>query len=392
MPVSTGPARVVLLSKALISAAYRRKAEMIGGDPAVELHVVVPPLWRDGDVTRPLEPGAAPSYRLHVVPIARPGSFHTHTYPGLASTLARIRPHLVHIDEEPYNLATFQALRASRALGSATLFFTWQNLRRAYPPPFGWFERYAYRRVDGAMAGSRTAAAVLRRKGYRGSLWVVPQFGVDEESFRPADPAPEGTPGAPVVVGYAGRLVAAKGVDVLLQALASVGFRFRLEVVGGGEAEAELKATAERLGIGGAVAWRPWLASGEMPAFFQSLDVLVLPSRTTPNWAEQFGRVLVEAMACAVPCVGSASGEIPHVIGDGGVIVPEGDPAHLARALSALAADGARRRQLGRAGRERVLEHFTMARVAGDTLDVYRHLLGLDPAASARLRARGAAL
>ena len=65
-------------------------------------------------------------------------------------------------------------------------------------------------------------------------------------------------------------------------------------------------------------------------------DVLVGPSLTTPRWKEQFGRMLVEAMACGVPVIGSDSGEIPHVIGDAGIVVPEGDRVALCAAIARL--------------------------------------------------------
>jgi glycosyltransferase involved in cell wall biosynthesis len=118
-----------------------------------------------------------------------------------------------------------------------------------------------------------------------------------------------------------------------------------------------------------------------MPAFYQGLDVFVLPSRTLPNWKEQFGRVLIEAMACAVPVVGSDSGEIPHVIGDGGLIFPEDDVEALHACLQQLAVDPAAREGLGAVGRARVLANFTMRAVAVQTVDLYHNLLARQKAA-----------
>jgi len=103
--------------------------------------------------------------------------------------------------------------------------------------------------------------------------------------------------------------------------------------------------------------------------------VLVVPSRTRPNWKEQFGRVIVEAMACGVPVIGSSSGAIPDVIGDAGLIVPEGDRAALAGALRGLMSDPDRRRDLAERGRARVLARYTQAQVAAQTVDVYRSML-----------------
>ena len=111
-----------------------------------------------------------------------------------------------------------------------------------------------------------------------------------------------------------------------------------------------------------------------MPAVYRSCDVVVLPSRTMPSWKEQFGRVLIEAMACQVPVVGSDSGEIPNVIGDAGLIFPEGDVAALTRQLRTLMDDRTLRQQLGAAGRQRVLTRFTMARIAAESVAVYTTL------------------
>ena len=64
----------------------------------------------------------------------------------------------------------------------------------------------------------------------------------------------------------------------------------------------------------------PQIPSDQVAVEMRKLHALVLPSRTTPRWKEQFGRVLIEAMACGVPPVGSDSGEIPHVIDDAGLV------------------------------------------------------------------------
>jgi glycosyltransferase involved in cell wall biosynthesis len=112
-----------------------------------------------------------------------------------------------------------------------------------------------------------------------------------------------------------------------------------------------------------------------MPAYYRQLDVLVLPSRTRPNWKEQFGRVLVEVMACGVVVIGSDSGEIPNVIGDAGLLFPEGQVDRLRAHLGRLLGEPALRAELARRGRERVLARYTQARVAAQTYQVYREIV-----------------
>ncbi|MBL8164556.1 MAG: glycosyltransferase family 4 protein, partial [Anaerolineae bacterium] len=221
-----------------------------------------------------------------------------------------------------------------------------------------------------ALMGTQSAADVWRAKGYARPLAVVPQFGVDPQLFQP------GTPDArPFTIGYIGRLVVEKGVDLLLDAAARLRGEWRLRLVGSGPQEDALRAQAERLGIAERITWIPWAASTEMPAQYHELDALALPSLTRPNWKEQFGRVLIEAMASGVPVIGSDSGAIPGIIGDAGIVVPEGDAEALAGALCKLRDDAACRERLAASGRAHVLAHFTHEQVAADTVAAYRAML-----------------
>jgi glycosyltransferase involved in cell wall biosynthesis len=169
--------------------------------------------------------------------------------------------------------------------------------------------------------------------------------------------------------------VAEKGVDLLLEALAGLQGIWRAYILGSGPEGEALQDQARRLGLADRVTFDDWLPSAQMPAYYRQLDVLVVPSRTRPNWKEQFGRVLIEAMACGVPVVGSDSGEIPNVIGDAGLIFPEGQVDILREHLGRLLRDLDLRSELAQRGRERVLAHYTQARVAAETYDVYRALL-----------------
>jgi glycosyltransferase involved in cell wall biosynthesis len=376
-----------MVSKALVVGVYQHKLAELARFPDVELTAIVPPRWRDqrGDVA--FQRGHAAGYDLIVAPLLCNGSYHLHFYPTLGRLLHRLRPDILHMDEEPYNLATWHALRLARQVGARSLFFTWQNLHRRYPWPFRAFEQANYRRAAYAIVGNRDAAAVLRAKGYAGPVSVIPQFGVDPDLFRPqsavgnrqsavGSPQPILCPllpasCSPFIIGYAGGLVPEKGVDLLLRACAGGSEDWSLLIQGDGPERSRLAALATDLGVAARVHFLGRRPSTEMPAFYQALDVLVLPSVSRPNWIEQFGRVLVEAMACGVPVIGSTCGEIPHVIGDAGLVFFEGDVAALREALVALAADPPRRAGLAAAGRARVLAQFTQAQVAAATYRVY---------------------
>jgi glycosyltransferase involved in cell wall biosynthesis len=286
--------------------------------------------------------------------------------------LRAFAPDVVHIDEEPYNFATLHAMRLAKRASARALWFSWQNLNRRYPLPFRYFEQYNLCCADYAIVGSEGSAAVWRAKGYAGPLTVIPQFGVDASIFAPRDRGQSA--GGDFVIGYAGRLVPEKGCDLLLEAVAGLDGAWRLVVLGAGPERERLEASARRLGIAGRVSFRDWLPALDLPAFYRSLNVFVLPSRSQHNWVEQFGRVLVEAMACGVPVVGSDCGEIPHVIGDAGLVFSEGDVKALREHLVRLMRDSELRAGLARRGRERVLARFTQAHIAAQTVEVYRAL------------------
>ena len=396
--------RVVMVSKALVVGIYQRKLEEIARLPGVELTAIVPSGWRDRRGTVTLDRAHTSGYHLVDAPLAFNGQYHFHFYPTLGGLLRALRPEVLHMDEEPYNLATWHALRLGHSVGAKSLFFTWQNLKRRYPWPFRYFEAANYHGAAYAIAGSDDAQRVLRAKGYRGPVAVIPQFGVDPWIFSPRPGADEEAPAgarsdadalppqhqgdherAPgFAIGYVGGLVPEKGVDVLLRACVGLPVPdWSLSIAGDGPERARLTDLAGALGLGDRVRFLGQMPSTETPDFYRQLDVLVLPSLNRPNWVEQFGRVLIEAMASGVVVAGSRSGEIPNVIGDAGLIFPEGDSASLRDALSGLAADPARRRALAAKGRARVLECFTQERIAAATYRVYCDMLGLGPGGQA---------
>lgn len=160
-------------------------------------------------------------------------------------------------------------------------------------------------------------------------------------------------------VGYAGRLVTSKGVDDLLKAVAAMQRPARLVLVGEGPERERLEAAP---GVTVQIGW----SHENMNQALSQFDVLVLPSRTTPSWKEQFGRVLLEALWCGVPVVGSDSGEIPHLIErtGGGRIFPEGDVLALAAILDELADSPELCRSLAETGEAVARRSYSVSAIA----------------------------
>ena len=379
--------KVLLLSKACVVGAYQKKLEEIARHDGVELTVVVPPEWRDERGVLRLERTHTTGYDLRVQPIALNGQFHLHFYPGLGRVIHQVQPDVVHIEEEPYNLATFQAMVDAQRIGARTVVFTWQNLQRRYPPPFMWMESYVLAHTDTLLTGNTEGVEVWRAKGYQGAVEVLPQFGVDPDIYTPiARPTRQSKPSVllrrnarrpsqnEMVIGYIGRLVPEKGIDVLLQAAAQLQGPWELRILGSGPERDRLEKMAQWLGILPRVSFDLPIPSTRMPYYYSGLDVLVLPSRTRTNWKEQFGRVLIEAMACRVVAVGARCGAIPEVIGEAGLTFTEGDPADLRAQLQRLLDAPSLRLELAEKGRQRVLDCYTQSQVAARTVEIYQRL------------------
>ena len=366
--------RVLMVSKACVVGTYQKKLEELAAFPNVELIVVVPPYWKESGRTILLERQHTTGYTLATEPMVLNGHFHIHFFPGLERRVRSTRPDIVHIEEEAYNLSTYLAVRSARRSGAQTTLFSWQNTLRRYPPPFSWMETYVLQNVDHSIAGNTEAVNVLRAKEYRGPVTVIPQFGVDPEVFRSMPEVRSSRPAGCFTIGYAGRLVEQKGVDLLLQAAAKLPCDWHLRLLGAGPLRPLLLRLADELGVGSRVTLESPIPSRRMPFFLNSLDVLALPSVTRRNWKEQFGRVLVEAMACEIPVIGSDSGEIPNVIGDSGLLFPEGECEALQGQLVSLANCRELRDALATQGRERVMARFTQARIAAKTYQVYEAL------------------
>jgi glycosyltransferase involved in cell wall biosynthesis len=388
--------KVLMLSKALIVGAYQKKLEEMAAIEGVELTVVMPPSWNDPRGGTRLERVHTSGYELLVTNLSFNGNFHLHFYPKLRSIVRRVQPDIFHIDEEPYNLATFHAMWLAQSIGAKTVVFTWQNLLRRYPPPFSLMERYVLNKADALLVGNAEAAEVWRRKGYLGPMHLIPQFGVDPAIYYRRERVSKrgktsvfkrrnvGSPSMPaLVIGYVGRMVEEKGIELLLHAVSKLDGPWNLQILGDGPDRKRLEYMAQWLGIGPRVTFDEKMPSSHLPNYFSGLDVLVLPSLTRSNWKEQFGRVLIEAMACDVIALGARSGAIPEVIGEAGLTFEEGNADELRSQLQRLLEDVALRKDLREKGRKRVTDHYTQAAIARHTVEVYRQLMGeTDPPAA----------
>jgi glycosyltransferase involved in cell wall biosynthesis len=363
--------KVLMISKScVVGGLHGRLREL--AKLGVDLTVVVPPRYG----SQPLEVREADSYKIQVLPCWFTPYNHFHFYPV---RMGKIDADLVHLEEEPWSLVTHQFMRVCVSRQKPVIFITWQNIYKSYPVPFNYFERFTFKHAEACIAGNGEAVDILRRKGFNKPVSLIQYHGVDPELFAKRDMTALRTKlglQEAFVIGYVGRIVQEKGISDLIQSLASLPERCVLVLMGEGEFRRNAEKLAERLGVASRIRWVPFVSSLEVPDYMNILDVLVLPSRTTRRWKEQFGRVLIEAMACETPVVGSSSAEIPNVIGEAGLVFPEGDVAALTERLRSLYEGPDLAARLGAKGRARVLERFTHQRIAEETVKVYRQVLG----------------
>ncbi len=309
------------------------------------------------------------TFPIHHVPVVKPGHITFHCYPRLPmAAIRRFAPDVIYSTQEPWSLSNLQFLLLAKQLKIPFFFHTNQNLFKNYPPPFRWFEQLSYRAAGTALSYSEEARQVMIKKGLKRPSLVIP-YATSIEQFQPGREEPlrqELGLADAVVIGYMGRFVAEKGVELIIQALAKLPDTVKLLLVGSGVEEAQLRAEAAERGVAERVVFTGSVAHNQADRYMRCLDILVLPSRTASNWKEQFGRVLIEALACKIPVVGSDSGEIPNVIQatGGGLVFPEGDADALAKCLGELIASPERRRELASTGYEAVHDRYTFEAVA----------------------------
>jgi len=235
------------------------------------------------------------------------------------------------------------------------------------------------RRLPSVLTVSGTSRAeIVDHLGVREDRIHVVHIGADTNLFSP-DPSVPVVPGRIVTTSSAD--VPLKGLVFLVEALAKVRTEHpdaHLVVVGKRPTEGPVAQAMERYGLEGAVEFVKGISDAELVDLVRSAEVACVPSLY-----EGFSLPAAEAMATGTPLVATTGGAIPEVAGRDGetcLAVPPGDPGALAAGLSRLLGDPELRRRLGRAGRERVLRHFTWARAAEGTVARYREAISGSPA------------
>lgn len=365
--------RILVVSHSCVNPVTQQLYAELQRQTGWDFTILLPALWNDEFGNR-LRPSTLSGFDVELVeaPVWPNGNIILHAYQKNLSCLLRAGGFdAIYVNHEPYAVATAQVCWANRRAKRIPFgFYSCQNLDKKYPAPFCWTEQMVYRSSAFAFPITDSVAKVLRSKGYAGSLTVCP-LPLDPNFYRPRSRAErvETIPreNGEVVIGYVGRVVEQKGLRTLIEALAKLPrTNWKLIVIGTGTFEAKFDELVNERRLAGQVTRLGFMPHDVTPRYLAALDVLVLPSETHANWKEQFGRVIVEALACGVPVIGSNSGEIPTLINasGGGCVFPERNPTALAELLLQMIGDHSLRKSYAKVGRSWALHSVSLSAVA----------------------------
>lgn len=362
----------VLLSNQRKLEALVRQAKVQGLE--MELTLLTPPKNLESAGWVELERESCDAFDIKVGwPLASmvAGKRYAQFYPFMGRYLKEIQPDVIDLWEEPWSAVSWQTQGlAQRICPKAKIIHeTEQNIFKEFPFPFGAFEKKVLERTDWFIARNEEAKKVIVEKGFKGPISVLPN-GLSEEDFQP-NPSinlREQLGLGEFVVGYVGRLEEQKGILDLVAAREMMTPKPDLLLVGVGPLADKLKSTDERIFVHGPIPQK------ELPNWYAAMDVLVLPSRTMPNWKEQFGRTIIEAWAVGIPVIGSDSGAIPSVIGDAGLIFLEGNKEDLKNKMMLLTERSASMKYI-ELGKIRLRDNFTWQVIAEKMVGIYKKLM-----------------
>ncbi len=364
--------RAAIVSHLYADPANRAKLKALAG-LGVSVTAAVPDRWVSNGGTHETT-GAGNDGGVQVIPIPVRGPV---TEPGqllwnakaLRSLITAFKPDVIHVEEEPWSQPAALGLRLARRLGVPGVLATAESLPRSYTIGQRFRRERSLSQAAGLIGANNLALALVTKRRPSAPHLSLPRFGVIAPIVAPREPH------AGLAIGFVGRLVPERGLDLLFRACVGLAGKWTLTVVGTGPSQEELEGLAQRLGIAARISWLGALPRQAVDAIWPRLDCLVLPSRTTERWVMTAGRAAIDAMAHGVAVVGTDSGALAEIVGKGGRIVPEEDVPALTAAIQELDADRAECERLGEAGRRRIVEEFSDAAVAGKMLAFWRTLI-----------------
>lgn len=292
---------------------------------------------------------------------------------GLEKTIAGFD--IVHTAETA-NYYSLQAIRArQKGLVAKVGVTCWENIpfaREDYPASRELKEKVRSE-ADHFLAVTEGAKRALMKEGVAEERITVIPMGVDIKKFKSKFKVKD-----ELKILFVGRLEEEKGVWEILEAFKTLRSDYKdikLIVVGQGTEAGKIKDWLKGSNLLRWVQLRGAVDHEKIWSEYHQSDIFVLPSKPTPTWQEQFGMVLIEAMASGLPIVATKSGAIPEVVGKAGILVEPGNIRELTDAMGGLLKDGKLREELGSRGLKRAKEKYDSLKVAEKIEGLYQKLL-----------------
>jgi len=356
--------KILLISRVFIIPGAFEQFKLLEKYRDVKIYMIVPKKFDEVLFRNEFDKRQRNVHISNLLYLKKNSSF-TLYYPFL-KYLLKVRPDIIYLEEEPWLLSAFQIILLCKILlpKAKIIQFTWENIYRKRIFPINFFEWFNIKNSDAFVAGNSEAKNVLIKKGVKKPISLISQWGVNTKRFvKNINEEKKGLDPNGKVIGFVGRVTKSKGILTLVETLSKLPKSYSLLIIGDGDLIEEIRGkNSIRI-----VSVVPYFS---MPKYFNLMDLLVLPSESTIKWKEQFGHVLIEAMSCGVPVIGSNSGAIPEVIGDAGLIFKEGNIEDLKEKILMLE-DKKLRRDLIRKGKSRVEESFTIESVSKKFHDLF---------------------
>lgn len=240
-------------------------------------------------------------------------------------------------------------------------------------------KQFTLKNVDYCICHTNKAKAVLVAEGIGEDKIKIIRLGVDLKKFKQTDSKKRQDKN--ITILFVGRLIEEKGIMDAYEAYRKIqnskyrgqNYYIKFRIVGEGELKKHLFNMIKKDGFVGQVSVEK-KDYEEMPKVYQKTDILVMPSKSTRTWEEQYGMVLIEAMATGLAIIAYKSGAIPEIVGDTGILVKEGDTKGLTQALSTLVLNQDLRKKLGTMARKRVVLLYDAQKTAQEIGKIYEEV------------------
>lgn len=380
--------KVLYIDHAATYPEEQKRYQTLAQQEDLEIVLIRPSQWTDKSRTESFENREQEnSFRIVHASVCFKGYQHRSFFINkIGQIVKEFQPDIIHLFEEANTIFSLQACIIKRLFcrTAKLVFDNFQNILFDHPDfRFHYFydfiEALVFKEAVCATVRYHGSRDFLLHKKFNKPIYELP-WGTDTTRFKRVESTRiKGMCGlGDFSIGYIGRLEEEKGILLLIEALSKLKRNIKLIVIGTGNSEKKMIQLMKDLRLTRNVINLGYIPHTELPKYYSAFDCIVVPTITMGRCKEQFGRVIIEAMACETPVIGSTSGAIPSVISDAGLIFQENDPDDLSAKIELLIANNQLRTRLARLGRERVLRNYTWETFSDKCLEIYKEILKSD--------------